>query len=244
MKKRTIAVLLSSMMVFTPVAVSAEEAAGAAESAAETVPVSIEEEVAEAVQKAAGAAVGAGNNEILELLASDMEKLFMQIQMKGDYVEFDGYKIWLPEEMKEVTEDTTSAAPSDKEDAEEPEEAPAPSEEEAAEEFTEKSEFEAVPPFYSIVYTDGVIKLEAGVLEGFFESIEDLEAYLKVAQFDIDPIKINGMDGFMYIDGKFDQICVDLFDEGKDIEACFSPASKDDVFGAMIMLLGTLQKAE
>ena len=201
MKKRTLALIMASFMAFTPVIVSAEAAEAVEETAEEAAEET--EEAAEETEEAAEDAIPEGDE---ELIASEMEAAFEAMEIKGDYAEFDSYKLWIPEGMEAVESD---------------------SEEDAA---------------YSLILSDEESTLKAGYIEGAFESVEELESALKEAGFETSPIKINGMDGFMYTDKEKDELCVDLFDEGTDVEVCISPASNENVVLAAVMVMGTLQK--
>ena len=190
--KKTLALLLAGILAVTPVVVYAEAV----------------EEIEESVEAVEEALEGAAEDasEMMELTAAEMEEILDELELTGEYVEFDSYKIWIPEEM---TQD----------------------------ELEEDS-------LFSIMYSSTDMKLEAGMIKDIFDSVEALEGALTEAGYDIDPIKINDMDGFIYIDEEADQICVDLFDDGADVELCFSPASDEDLFAVAVMLMGTLQKAE
>ena len=200
MKKRTLALILASFMAFTPVIVSAEAAEAVEETAEET------EEAAEETDAAAEDVEEAIPDAGDELLAEEMEAAFEAMEIKGDYVEFDNYKLWMPEGMTAYESDDEGDA------------------------------------LYSLLYTDEESTLKAGSLEGVFESLEVLETALTEAGFEVVPIKINGMDGSMYTDTEKDEFCVDLFDEGTDVEVCISPASDENVVLAAVMVMGTLQK--
>lgn len=190
MMKKGLALVLATMMAFTPVLVSAEAAKEEAK-----------EEVAEAVEETVDEA-----GEMMDLKAAEMEELIKDEELKGDYVEFDGYKIWIPEEM------------------------------------TKDEPGEDDP--YSITYSSEDFALQAVMVKKAFESIDKLEEALAADGYDYDPIKVNGMDGFIYIDKENDLLYVDLVDGENDVEVRFTPVSDEDLFAVAIMLTGTVQKAD
>ena len=185
--RKTLALLLAGFMILTPVLVYAE----AAEEAEEAVEAEIEE-----------------LEEDNEFLASEMEELLKEIEVTGKYVEFDGYKIYIPDQCVE-------------------------------DELEEDS-------IYSISYSaeDMTVTAMTMDMEGVVETADDMAALLDESEIDYTPVKINGMDGFLYVDAENDQLCVDVVDGTTVVELGFTPASDEDVFAVEFVLIGTLQKVE